>query len=90
MSDQLPQFSLPPVLERADGRPRRVGFELEFSGIGLEDAARALTRALGGERSHETSAAMRIEVPDLGSFAVEIDWTFLKRKAEEVADGELP
>lgn len=82
-------FQLPPTPLRNDGSPRRVGFELEFSGIGLNDASAAVALALAGKRVRETTAEHAIEVPGLGNFIVEIDWSFLKRKASEVASGEL-
>ena len=37
---QSKKFKLPPLLKNADGNIRKVGFEIEFSGIKLETAAR--------------------------------------------------
>lgn len=88
MSAENPVFQIPPTTQKEDGSTRRVGFELEFSGISLEDASRAVEQSLHGKRTHETSAAHKIEAPGIGEFTVEIDWSFLKRKAEDVAKGE--
>lgn len=61
-----------------------MGFELEFSGIGLEHAKDCLIESLGGEVVKSTAATQTVEVPDLGPFIVEIDWQFLKDKAAAV------
>lgn len=85
-------FRLPPRVRKADGRPRRVGFELEFSGLGVDEAADALRASLGGTL-HKVSAAERsLEVESLGRFKVELDWDYLKRRAalaeeEDAAEG---
>jgi hypothetical protein len=67
-------------MNKDDGRPRRVGFELEFSGISLDEAAEAVRSALNGERKSESSAERVIDTR-FGEFIIELDWNFLKRKA---------
>ena len=81
-------FSLPPVTETSDGRPRKVGFELEFSGLTLEQTVEALRASLGGEPTKKSAAECLVEVDSLGEFNVELDWDFLKRLAAEKADGD--
>jgi len=83
MSDQDNEFSLPPVVNRSDGEPRRVGFELEFSGISLDKATEALQSSLGGELQSETSAERIIKTDSAGKFIIELDWAYLKQKASE-------
>jgi len=79
-------FRLPPVTETADGRPRMVGFELEFSGLTLEQTVDALRTALGGEATAKSAAECAVQVDSLGEFNVELDWDFLKRLAAEKAE----
>lgn len=79
-------FKHPPVTVKADGSPRRVGFELEFSGLSLEEAVKAVTSSLNGKVLQGTAAEQAIEVDALGNFNVELDWDFLKRKADEHQD----
>jgi hypothetical protein len=67
---------------------RRVGFELEFSGLTLDDTAEALRRALGGEVCVRTAAERVLAVGKIGDFKVELDWDFLKRNAAESAETE--
>lgn len=68
------------------GETRRVGFELEFSGIDLPTASQAVALALNGEVQKETSAEHTVTVDSLGDFNIEIDWDFLKRKAKDSAE----
>ncbi len=77
------RYQQPPETKTEDGKLRRVGFELEFSGIGLEQAIGAVEKALGGKIGAQTAAESAIEVDALGEFMVELDWDYLKRKAAE-------
>lgn len=88
MPRQATTFQRPPIITRRDGATRRVGFELEFAGLDLATASDALRRAVDGERLADTHAEHRVQAPGLGSFTVEIDWDFLKRKARESADDD--
>ncbi len=82
-------FRLPPRPYREDGAARKVGFELEFSGITQRQAVEAVRSAMGGEVLSETSAETRLEVAGLGPFNIELDWAYLKRKAGEAGRGEI-
>jgi hypothetical protein len=83
---------MPAVWVNDAGEPRRVGFELEFSGVPLDTASSALADALGVRRRVVSEAEHRVVSPALGDFRVEVDWRFLKKKAAENAaddsDGE--
>jgi len=82
------RYAPPDELLRSDGGQRRVGFELEFSGIDLAQALAAMRRALGGRVVESSAAECRLQVDGLGEFNVEIDWAFLKRKAAQSERGE--
>ncbi len=92
MTTPKTRFDLPPSLARADGKPRRVGFELEFTGLTIDQATVALQSALGGEARTQSAAERVLRVNGLGEFNIELDWDFLKRKAavaaDEAADGD--
>lgn len=88
MSYQSPAFKRPPRLQTDSGTTRRVGFELELSGLTLDEAARALQSALGGEMEEVSAAQRLLKVEALGEFRIELDWDFLKRKATEQTDQE--
>jgi hypothetical protein len=72
--DPTRRFELPPQITRHDGRPRQIGFELEFSGIDLDDTVAALRSALDGELQAESAAERTVQVDALGKFNVELDW----------------
>ena len=74
-------FEMPPAVSKDDGTPRRAGFELEFSGISLDQAARALDVTLGGELISRNAAGIVFMAGSMGRFTVELDWTYLKIQA---------
>ena len=82
------EFDLPPCVEKDDGTPRMVGFELEFSGISLDQASEAVQSALEGELTSESSAKRVIQTSPFGEFIIELDWDYLKRKASGTDRGE--
>lgn len=90
MQRAMPTFKSPPVATKADGSVRLVGFEFEFSGLSLEQAAEAVQTALDGSLRSKSAATREIEAPGMGSFTVEIDWDFLKRMATEAEDEAEP
>ncbi len=77
------RFKLPSITAKTDGTRRTVGFELEFSGLTLDQAVGALQSAMGGELRSGTAAEQVIHVDTLGNFNIELDWNYLKRKASE-------
>lgn len=81
-------FSRLPIETTAQGDPRRVGFELEFSGVDLTSASSAVAESLGGDVQRKSAAEHEVSVPALGVFGVEIDWAFLKRNASASGEGE--
>lgn len=80
--DKKHNFKVPSVTFTGDGSSRRVGFELEFSGLTLEETVDNVLASLGGNTGVKTAAEQLIHVPSLGDFNVEIDWDFLKRTAK--------
>lgn len=76
-------FKSPPLNHKDDGSPRRVGFELEFSGLELEQTLMILQQTLGGKPKKKSAAECSLYVEALGHFNIELDWDYLKRKAEE-------
>ncbi|MDX1697748.1 MAG: amidoligase family protein [Thiohalobacterales bacterium] len=77
------RFELPPTVHKEDGNTRSVGFELEFSGISLDETAAAIQSAMGLELRSETAAERILHNEPFGEFSVELDWDYLKRKAAE-------
>jgi hypothetical protein len=67
-------LDLPPSFRDARGAARRVGVEVEFTGLGARAAARALAAGLGGTAVEEQDPhAFRVRGTRLGDLAVELD-----------------
>ncbi len=90
-ADNDARFVMPPVRRKADGSPRRVGFELEFAGLGIDETSKTVADSLGADLDRTTNAEHVVEDPELGKFAIEIDWHFLKDRArfEEQEDASI-
>jgi len=76
-------WKLPSITNRADGRMRRVGVEIELQGIAVADLAALVAATLGGEATALSSAEYSIDVPGHGTYRVEIDFALLKQLARE-------
>jgi hypothetical protein len=88
MSHHRNEYDLPPQTDKEDGTLRMVGFELEFSGVSLDQTAEVVQSALGGKLASESSAERVIQTSSLGEFIIELDWDYLKRKASGTDRGE--
>ncbi len=53
-------FQLPPLIENSDGKIRKVGFEIEFTGIELTTAAQAVAEIFGGKVIAESRFLYRV------------------------------
>jgi len=71
-------FSLPPALLNEQGTMRRVGFELEFTGVELEDVAQDVAALYGGAVSRRSSFVYEISGTRFGDFTLEVDASQLK------------
>lgn len=86
--NQRVKFKIPPVTVKDDGKPRLIGFELEFSGLSLDQTVETILLALDGKPGSGTAAEQVVHVESLGDFNVELDWGYLKRKAVENEQNE--
>jgi hypothetical protein len=69
---------MPPIMHRADGGMRRVGIEIEFSGLALEEAADVLLSLLGGPSRRLGRYEIEIDGDPAGAWQVELDFELLK------------
>ncbi len=90
MNEAPSQFKHPPLLTNADGAERRVGFEVEFSGLSLQVASDTVAEVLAAELCDSTLAESTLSVDELGQFKVEVDWAFLKKLAKDRGEAEDP
>ena len=71
---------LPGRLRNARGEIRRVGFEIEFGGLELEPAGRALAEAVEGRLALTGELTAEVE-SRWGTFGLELDSSFFQRRA---------
>lgn len=64
---------LPPLRTTSDGRPRRVGVELEFADLDAPSAAAAVRALYGGTITVENPHRCLVTGTSLGDFSVELD-----------------
>lgn len=74
--DRLP---MPPRRLTESGAPRRIGVELEFSGLGIETIARHLHEAVGGSIDPLSPYEYDVTDTEFGTFHIELDSDYIKR-----------
>ncbi|MGZ5027781.1 MAG: amidoligase family protein, partial [Methylobacter sp.] len=87
--NQTSHFLLPPISNKASGEMRRVGVELEFSGLTLETIARLINEQFGGTVKAGSVYESAITDTSLGDFKVELDFHYLKEKGRYKQDTEV-
>lgn len=86
MAAKQPQF--PPRQCKADGSARRVGVEIEFSGLSLEEASDVLAKETKLERRAISDYEVALEGDSAGEWRVERDQELLKRLGRERAGSD--
>lgn len=77
------KFHMPPRQQNENGELRKVGFELEFTGIELPHVADKIIELYGGEPVRESGFLHRVSGTQYGDFTIEVDATLLKDKIYE-------
>jgi len=72
------EYCLPQQRHNPENKLRKVGFELEFSGVELKTAANIVAGALGQPPQVISEAECEVDDPQLGKFHIELDWQFAK------------
>ena len=77
-------------LNRERDEVRRVGIEIEFAGLPMEETGATVAEALGGTWRVLNQAEGEVEVPDAGTFKIELDWQLGKvmARSELASDHE--
>lgn len=76
-------FAFPCPLYNTHGEIRGVGVELEFHGMTLLQAAKAVHEAFGGEMRRDHKHCIMVASPSFGDFEVTFDAAMLKRADRE-------
>ena len=68
------QYQAPPEACTADGQPRRIGIEIELSGLAVPELASLVAEQLGGTiEAPDIQTKARVEGTTFGTFVVELD-----------------
>ena len=73
------RYHLPGRLTGVSGLPRRVGIEIEMSGIGLAVIAEELIAAYGGSVETVSKYEWQVNGSSLGDFRVDLDFEYLQK-----------
>ncbi len=71
-------FLVPPLIFDENGNERRVGFEIEFSGVSLEKVVEIIKNIYNGKEKYKNKYISEIETY-LGVFRVELDFKLIKQ-----------
>lgn len=83
-----PEYIVPNESRSSEtGKARRVGYEIEFTGLDLTEVADLVAQSCGGVVEQETEVECSIDSP-LGEFKVELDWSFGKKLAREQEEAQ--
>lgn len=78
-------FKNPPILHSQAGEERAVGFEFEFTGVEMQDAAEMVVDLYGGEVQQLSGYEFKVKNSEFGDFSLELDASlFLNKKYEKV------
>ncbi len=81
----LLNFKDPPLKTNETGKERSVGFEFEFTGVEMQDAANMLKNLYGGTIHQKSGYEYEVSDCEFGDFSLELDASlFLNKKYEKV------
>jgi len=72
--------------ETAEGRPRKLGVEIEFGGLTEREAATIVTRELGGTVHQKAAHDLVVEATDWGDVEICLDTAYRDKAGSAVAD----
>lgn len=81
-------WDMPETTHKADGESRHVGIEIELQGVPVDKLVDLVQKALGGTVNRVSRSEYEVEVPQQGTWRVEVDYALLKEMAKEEASGE--
>jgi len=73
----------PPKTTNPEGEPRRIGVEIEFGGIDLDQAAALVRDIFGGEIGAPSAHVRAVRGTGIGDFEIELDAQLVHPKSED-------
>lgn len=77
------EFKIPPRPQNPDGKERKAGYEFEFTGLEMSDAATLVQKLYGGTIHRVSTYEYIVKESDFGTFALELDAQLLREKKYE-------
>lgn len=77
------EFKTPPIKTNPAGKERTVGFEIEFTGVEMEDVAAIISGLFGGTVKKSSGFEFSIKDTRFGDFGLELDAQLLREKKYE-------
>ncbi|MFO8028232.1 MAG: amidoligase family protein [Cyclonatronaceae bacterium] len=88
--NRIPRRALmPPLPENEKGEPRKMGLEIEFSGLSIDRIVSLVVMCYGGEPESESDYKKYVRDTRLGDFTIELDWLLLQKLAKTDYTGKL-
>ena len=81
---------MPPRCETGEGKPRRIGVEIELAGLGGEELASTVAEIFGGEVKPSTRFELEVCDSRVGDFKIELDSDQLKKIERNAAERREP
>jgi hypothetical protein len=78
------EFKQPPVVLNEKGEIRRVGFELEFAGVNLQQTANIILQVYGGEHICTDRQKQKVINTSVGDFNLNVDLRLLTEKKYKI------
>ncbi|MDI6402324.1 amidoligase family protein [Balneolaceae bacterium ANBcel3] len=73
----------PPKVNNHEGKPRKMGLEIEFSGLSIDEIVALVKECYGGVTEAESGVKKYVKDSRLGDFTIELDWANLQKLAKE-------
>jgi hypothetical protein len=67
------KYKMPPIIHNSEGKLRKVGIELEFGGISLDEAAACVIETFGGTLTEHNHFLMEVKDSRIGTFHLKMD-----------------
>ncbi len=77
------EFIQPPFRHTAEGRERRVGYEIEYAGVDLDTSANIVNSIAGGRLERTNPFHYDLRDTAFGDFSIEVDASILHEQAYE-------
>ncbi|WP_187647959.1 amidoligase family protein [Nitrosophilus labii] len=81
-------FSLPPLLKNQEGKIRKAGFEIEFSGLTPTQSAATIIELFGGRAQYEQEHSLIVKETLFGDFKIYIDSKLLQDYEKNKKNGD--